>query len=81
MIKAFSAVGTRTDSFEAGRQAAGEAVSKLSAKPEMIWAFGAISYDQQRLLDGIAAASPGTPIISNRSCFHNETVTMTIIGE
>ena len=63
MIQAFSAVSTQTDSFEAGRQAAGEAVSKLSAKPDMIWAFGAISYDQQRLLDGIAAASPGTPII------------------
>jgi hypothetical protein len=63
MIQAFSAVSTIKDAFDAGNEATLAAVAKLSVKPEMLWVFGAISYDQQKLLDGIAAAAPGVPVI------------------
>ena len=63
MIQAFSAASTKNDAFEAGNEAALAAVAKLSVKPDMLWVFGAISYDQQELLDGIAAAVPGVPVV------------------
>lgn len=63
MIQAFSAVSTQKDAFDAGNEAALAAVGKLSMKPSMLWVFGAISYDQQKLLDGIAAAAPGVPVV------------------
>lgn len=63
MIQAFSAVSTQKEAFDAGNEATLAAMAGLSMKPHMIWAFGAISYDQQKLLDGIAAAAPGVPVI------------------
>ncbi len=63
MIQAFSAASTRKEAFEAGHEAALAAVKKLNATPSMLWAFGDISYDQQKLLDGIAAAAPDVPVI------------------
>jgi hypothetical protein len=63
MIQAFSAVSTLKDAFDAGNEATLAAVAELSMKPNMLWVFGAISYDQQKLLDGIAAAAPGVPVI------------------
>ncbi len=63
MIEVFSAVSTRRDAFDAGREAARAALANLSGKPHMIWAFGGIRYDQQKLLDGIASVAPGVPLI------------------
>jgi hypothetical protein len=63
MIQAFSAASTLKDAFDAGNAAVLAAMSKLSLKPDMLWVFGAITYDQQRLMDGIAAAAPGVPVI------------------
>jgi hypothetical protein len=63
MMQAFSAVSTLKKAFDAGNEATLAAMAGLSMKPHMIWAFGAISYDQQKLLDGIAAAAPGVPVI------------------
>ena len=63
MIQAFTAVSTRKDAFDAGHEATLAAMAKLSTKPDMLWVFGAISYDQQKLLDGIAAAAPGVQVI------------------
>jgi hypothetical protein len=63
MIQAFSAVSTKKDAFDAGNEAAQAALAKLSIKPNMLWVFGAITYDQQKLLDGIAAAAPGVPLV------------------
>jgi hypothetical protein len=63
MIQAFSAVSTLKDAFDAGNEAALAAVAKLSLKPNMLWVFGAINYDQQKLLDGIIAAVPDVPVI------------------
>jgi hypothetical protein len=63
MIQAFSAVSTQKDAFDAGNEAALAALAKLSMNPSMLWVFGAISYDQQKLLDGIAAAAPGVPVV------------------
>lgn len=63
MIQAFSAVSTCKEAFDAGHEATLAAVTKLSMQPSILWIFGAISYDQQKLLDGIAAAAPGVPLI------------------
>jgi hypothetical protein len=63
MIQAFSAVSAKQDAFDAGKEAALAAVAKLSMKPIMLWVFGAITYDQQKLLDGVAAAAPGVPVV------------------
>ncbi|MEJ2366563.1 MAG: FIST N-terminal domain-containing protein [Deltaproteobacteria bacterium] len=63
MIQAFSAVSTRKDAFDAGNEAALAAVTKLSISPNMLWVFGAINYDQQKLLDGIVAAVPDVPLV------------------
>jgi hypothetical protein len=63
MIQAFSAVSTLKDAFDAGNEAALAAMAKLSMEPHLLLAFGAISYDQQKLLDGIAAAAPGIPMV------------------
>jgi len=63
MIQAFSAISTHQDGFEAGREAVQAAIVKLSGKPDMLWVFAAVTYNQQRLLDGIASVAPGTPVI------------------
>ncbi len=63
MIQAFSAISTRQDGFDAGREAAQAAIAELSEKPDILWAFAAISYNQQRFLDGIASVAPGIPVI------------------
>ena len=63
MIQAFSAASTCQDGFDAGREVAQKAMAKLSGKPDMLWAFAAVSYNQQRVLDGIASVAPGTQII------------------
>ena len=63
MIEAFSGTSTSTDAFNAGRAAAQAAMAGLSVTPDILWVFGAIGYNQQELLDGIAAAAPGTPVV------------------
>jgi hypothetical protein len=62
-MKAFSAVSTINDAFSAGKKATERVINQLSCRPDMLWAFGAISYDQQRLLEGIHAVSAGIPLI------------------
>ncbi len=63
MFEVFSAVSKRLDAFDAGREVALAAIAKLSGKPDILWVFAAVSYNQQRLLDGIASVAPGTPLI------------------
>jgi hypothetical protein len=89
MIQAFSAVSTRKDAFDAGNEAALAAVTKLSISPNMLWVFGAINYDQQKLLDGIVAAVPDVPLvgcttdgeISNRGLTVNSVVVMALASD
>jgi hypothetical protein len=63
MLEAFSAVSTHPDAFKAGNQAAKRAIDQLSTRPDILWAFGAASYDQQQLLDGINSVSGGVPLL------------------
>ncbi|MEJ2154111.1 MAG: FIST N-terminal domain-containing protein [Desulfobacteraceae bacterium] len=63
MIQAFSAASTQKDAFDAGNEATRKAVADLTMDPIMLWVFGAVSYDQAKLLDGVAAAAPNVPII------------------
>ena len=89
MIQAFSAVSTQKVAFDAGNEATLAALAKLSMEPSMLWAFGAISYDQQKLLDGIAAAAPGVPVvgcttdgeISSKGLSVNSVVVMAIASD
>jgi hypothetical protein len=89
MIQAFSAVSAQQDAFEAGKEAASAAMAKLAAKTIMLWVFGAITYDQQRLMDGIAAAAPEVPVvgcttdgeISSRGLSLNSVVVMALASD
>ena len=89
MLQAFSAVSTRKDAFDAGNEAALAAVAKMSTSPNMLWVFGAINYDQQKLLDGIVAAVPDVPLvgcttdgeISNRGLTVNSVVVMALASD
>ncbi len=63
MIQAFSAASTQKDAFDAGNEATRNAVAELTMDPKMLWVFGAVSYDQEKLLDGVASAAPKVPII------------------
>ena len=89
MIQAFSAVSARNDAFEAGNEAALAAVAKLPENPHMLWVFGAINYDQQKLLDGIVAAVPDVPLvgcttdgeISSRGLSINSVVVMALASD
>jgi len=62
-MKAFSAVSTTKDAFSAGKEATERVINQLSRRPDMLWAFGSISYNQERLLEGIHAVSAGIPLI------------------
>jgi hypothetical protein len=89
MIQAFSAVSTQKDAFDAGNEAALAALAKLSIKPDILWVFGAITYNQQKLLDGIAAAAPEVPVvgcttdgeISNKGLSVNSVVVMALASD
>jgi hypothetical protein len=63
MLEAYSAVSTKKDADEAGREAMQRAMGGLTGPPDMIWAFGAISYDQQKLLGGIRSAAGEVPLV------------------
>lgn len=62
-MKAFSAVSTEKDSFKAGKEAAQQVSNHLPGRPDMVWAFGASSHDQHRLLEGIHSVWSGIPLI------------------
>jgi hypothetical protein len=62
-MKAISAVSTNKDAYGAGKEAVEEIIRKLSRRPDMLWVFGAISYNQERLLAGIQAVAPGIPLV------------------
>jgi hypothetical protein len=63
MIQAFSAVSRQQDPFNAGKEAAGQAVGQFSGSPGILWVFATISYDQQKLLDGIASVAGSIPVV------------------
>jgi len=63
MIEAHSAVSMKRDAFEAGREAMEHSMKKMSRRPDMIWAFGASSYDQAKLLEGIHTVAGDIPLI------------------
>ena len=63
MIEAASGSSMINNAYEAGKDAAQAAISKLSRKPDMLWVFAAIRYDQQTLLNGIVSVAGGALII------------------
>lgn len=63
MIAAHCAMSIKKDAYEAGREAMGQSMAKLSHRPDAIWVFGAISYDQARLLEGIRSLAGDIPLI------------------
>ena len=63
MIEASSAVSTRKDAFDAGRDAMTISMEKLGVAADIIWVFSAIGYDPSRLLKGIRSVAGGTPIV------------------
>ena len=63
MIEAFSGASQEKEAFDAGKEAAEMAVNKLSKTPHIFWVFGAISYNQEELLEGVNSVIPGTPVI------------------
>jgi len=64
MIETFSAASQKKESFDAGKEATEMAVNKLSKMPNIFWVFGAISYNQEKLLEGVNSVIPGTPVIT-----------------
>jgi hypothetical protein len=63
MIEAFSGASRKKKAFDAGKQATEMAVNKLAKTPDIFWVFGAISYNQKELLEGVNSVIPGTPVI------------------
>jgi hypothetical protein len=63
MLEAYSAVSLRKDAYDAGRQAMETAMGRLSGTPDIIWAFGAISFDQRKLLKGIRSIAQDVPLV------------------
>ncbi len=53
----------KDDSFEAGHDAATDAVRRLGRKPHVLLVFSAMRYDHRSLLKGIAAVVPATPLV------------------
>lgn len=62
-MQAFSAVSMEKDSFRAGKEAAEQISINLPGDPDMLWVFGASSYDQQKLLEGIHSVWSDIPLI------------------
>lgn len=64
MIIASVGVGTGTDSYRAGVDACMEAISGLQLhKPQVLFVFASVSFDQDKLIEGVAKTSPGTLIV------------------
>lgn len=63
MIEAYSGSSTSDDAFRAGLEAAQAAIALLPHPPDIIWAFGAIKFDQEQLLAGIGSVAPGVTVI------------------
>jgi hypothetical protein len=63
MIEASSAGSKRKNAFDAGREAMEKAMAKHPHEPDIIWAFGAIRYNQRTLLKGIRSISKDIPVI------------------
>ncbi len=64
MIAASVGVGTGSDAYRAGVDACAEAISGLShLKPEVLFVFASISFDQDKLIEGVSKTSPGTLIV------------------
>ncbi len=51
------------DSFQAGRDAATEALSKHGKNPQVLIVFGAMRFDHQRLLDGVTSVAGDIPMV------------------
>ncbi len=64
MITASVGIGSGTDAYRAGVDACAEALSGLALhKPEVLFVFASISFDQDKLIEGISKSSPGTLIV------------------
>lgn len=63
MIKTYSAFSVNVDAFLAGKEAASEVLVHLPEQPQIVWVFGAISYDQRALIRGVKSVLPETIII------------------
>lgn len=64
MIAASVGVGTGNDAYKAGAEACAQALSGIpGGKASALIVFGSISFDQDKLIEGIAATAPGGLII------------------
>lgn len=64
MIAASVGVGSGTDSYRAGVDACTEALAGLlHQKPEVLFVFASIIFDQDKLIEGISKCSPGTLLV------------------
>lgn len=64
MIIASVGVGTGADAYRAGVDACIEALSGLQLhKPQVLFVFASVSFDQDKLIEGVAKTSPGTLIV------------------
>lgn len=68
MIKASIGVGTGPDAFKAGAEACTQAISGIipEKQAELLLVFGSVSYDQDKLIEGVAS-SAGNALIAGCS--------------
>ncbi|OYT55195.1 MAG: hypothetical protein B6U72_00140 [Candidatus Altiarchaeales archaeon ex4484_2] len=64
--------------LKAGSEAAGDALKKLGQDADVLIAFGAPSYNQQELLDGITNTSGETPLIGGTTAREISTLGLSI---
>lgn len=51
------------DSFVSGAKAASMALEKTNGRADAVFVFGAIKYDQQRMIDGINSVTKGAVLV------------------
>ena len=57
---------TLANAYEAGKTAAAKAVEGLG-KPNLLFVYSSVAYDQAEMLKGIGEAAPGVPVVGNTS--------------
>ncbi|MBN2192990.1 MAG: FIST C-terminal domain-containing protein [Polyangiaceae bacterium] len=65
-VRASTGFSIRRDSFQAGHDAARMALRKI-VRPDLVLAFGAVTHDQTRLLEGIRAVVGEVPLLGGSS--------------
>lgn len=64
MIAASVGIGTAENAYKAGAEACADALENLpDKKAHLLLVFGSISFDQDKLIEGVAAMAPGVPMV------------------